>query len=118
MEIPAYRKLIVWQKAHQNAVALIALLEKISFNYSKIVIQCITSATSIGANIAEGNACVSEKQKHSYFEISLSSSYELDNWLQILKDSKGIVSDKSVLNEIESRNIEVIKILTKLISRS
>lgn len=115
---PNYRKLIVWQKAHQNALAAIDLSEKIHFKFSKIVIQFITAATSIGANIAEGNAARSQRQKDSYFEIALNSSYEVDNWLQILKDSKSICSDKSLLSDIEKRNIEVIKILAKLINTS
>jgi len=116
MNEPNYRKLLVWQKAHQNALLAIDLAEKIPFKFSRIVIQFIAAGTSIGANIAEGSAAPSKRQKESYFQIALNSSYEFDNWLQILKDAKPICADKAVLPGIESRNIEVIKILTKLIS--
>jgi four helix bundle protein len=112
---PAYRKLIAWQKAHDNALKMIELVEKIDFKYSRIVVQCTNSATSIGANIAEENAVNSVNKKRSYFEIALSSSYEFDNRVQILKDSKSIRADKDVLKAIEEQNIEVIKILSKLL---
>ncbi|MFA5361681.1 MAG: four helix bundle protein [Candidatus Omnitrophota bacterium] len=115
MDVPNYRKLVAWQKAHKNALLLIEILKNCSSKFSGIVIQCLNSATSIGANIAEGNAVRSDRQKSSYFEIALNSGYELDNWLQILKDSGLICSDKKALLDIENRNIEVIKILTKLI---
>ncbi len=116
-EVPDYRKLIVWQKAHKNAIEIIDITEKIRFKYERIMVQCVTSATSIGANIAEGNAAGSESRKRSYFEIALNSGYEFDNWLQVLKDSRIIGSDKAGLLEIEKRNIEVIKILTTLVYR-
>ena len=61
-----------------------------------------------------GNSAQSKKEKVRYFEIALNSSYELDNWLQVLKDSKAICLDKIRLPNIEKENIEVIKILTKL----
>ncbi len=114
MGIPNYRRLIVWQKAHKNAISIIELLNKVKFAYTGIVSQCIGSATSIGANIAEGNAA--QKSKKRYFEIALNSAYEFDNWIQILKDSDRICDDKKKLCEIEKENIEVIKILSTLIS--
>ncbi len=111
---PNYRRLIVWQKAHKNAISIIGLVDKVKFVYSTIVSQCIAAATSVGANIAEGNAA--QKSKKRYFEIALNSAYEFDNWIQILKDSDGVCGDKSKLSEIEKENIEVIKILSALIS--
>ncbi len=61
MEGPAYRKLIVWQKAHKDAIYIIEILKSCDFGYSKIADQCLGAATSIGANIAEGNAARSNK---------------------------------------------------------
>jgi len=114
MEIPNYRRLIVWQKAHKDAISIIGILDKVKFAYAEVVSQCVGSATSIGANIAEGNAA--RKSKKRYFEIALNSAYEFDNWIQILKDSDRICDDKKKLCEIEKENIEVIKILTTLVS--
>ncbi len=116
MDEPNYRRLIVWQKAHQNALLVIELLDEVHLKHSKIIGQCIGSATSIGANIAEGNSSSTDKGKKRYFEIALNSSYEFDNWLQILKDSDNICPNKVKLVEIEKQNIEVIKILSKLIT--
>ena len=116
MDEPNYRKLLVWQKAHKNALLIIELLDKCGTKYLRIIKQCIAAATSIGANIAEGNCAGTKKAKGHYFEIALNSSYELDNWIQVLKDSKVICSDKATILSIEKENIEVIKILTKLTS--
>jgi four helix bundle protein len=112
---PSYRRLIVWQKAHKNALLIINLLDKSNPKYSRIIDQCFGAATSVGANIAEGNDSHNAKQKETYFQIALNSSYEFDNWLQILKDSKVICFDKSDLLGIEKENIEVIKILCTII---
>ncbi|MEW5758835.1 MAG: four helix bundle protein [Candidatus Omnitrophota bacterium] len=114
MNVPQYRKLIVWQKAHKNALLIINLLNNCSQKYSKIIDQCLGAATSIGANIAEGNSASSIRHKESYFTIALNSSYEFDNWLQIFKDAK-IISNSEPLLGIEKENIEVIKILSKIV---
>ena len=116
MDEPNYRKLIVWQKAHKNALFIIDLLGKSGFKYSRIIDQCLGAATSIGANIAEGNSSRSNKEKESYFRITLNSSYEFDNWLQILKDSNSICQDIKILSAIEKENMEVIKILSTIIT--
>ncbi|MDD5618121.1 MAG: four helix bundle protein [Candidatus Omnitrophica bacterium] len=76
---PNYRKLVVWQKAHKNALSIISLLSKCNPRYSRIVGQCLGAATSIGANIAEGNSARTGKQRISYFDIALNSGYEFDN---------------------------------------
>ena len=116
MDEPNYRKLIAWQKAHKNAILTIDLLDKCSYKYARIAGQCLGAATSIGANIAEGNSARSNKEKGSYFQIALNSSYEFDNWLQILKDSKLICCDIKILSVIEKENIAVIKILSTIIT--
>jgi len=116
MDKPNYRKLIVWQKAHENALLVIKLVDKCNAKYSRIMSQCLGAATSIGANLAEGNSTGTNKEKRRYFEIALNSSYEFDNWLQILKDSDTIFEKNGVLSKMEEQNIEVIKFLSKLIS--
>ena len=116
METPNYRKLIVWQKAHSNALLLIEILDEGHIKFSRLIGQCMSAATSIGANIAEGNCGHTVREKKRYFEIALNSSYELDNWLQVFKDSKTICCDKNKLLRAEQQNVEVIKILSKLIS--
>ena len=111
---PRYRRLVVWKKAHKNALILIALIKDCSSRYGRIIDQCLGCVTSVGANIAEGNESAAPKQKESYFQIALNSAYELDNWLQVLKDTE-IIPDKEKISIIEKENIEVIKILCKIV---
>lgn len=115
MEVPNYRKLIVWQKAHQNALLIIEILDRCDAKYSRLVQQCLAASTSVGANIAEGNSAHTSKEKKRYFEIALNSGYEFDNWLQIFKDSKVIKVDTVHIHKLEQGNIEVIKILATLV---
>ena len=63
MDEPNYRKLVVWQKAHKNALLIIDLLNKCDSKYMRIVSQALGAATSIGANIAEGNSAATIKEK-------------------------------------------------------
>ena len=112
MEQPRYRQLVVWKKAHHNALLIIEVMQGCSSKYARISDQCLGAATSIGANIAEGNCARSVREKKRYFEIALNSSYELDNWLQILKDSDILLAEKGRIQLVEKENIEVIKMLT------
>jgi hypothetical protein len=51
-----YRKLKVWQKAHKVALDIIELLKEVPNQpgLDRIVDQIVGSASSVGANIAEG----------------------------------------------------------------
>ena len=119
-EKPNYRNLLVWKKAHENALEVIVLFEDNYFpaKYDRIISQCLQAVTSIGANIAEGNSSASEKDKLRFFEIALKSAYEFDNWVQVSKDSDAFKKriKKGNLTDIEKRNIEVIKILSRLLN--
>jgi len=112
MDEPNYRRFQVWQKAHANALSIISLLEKCNRKYSRILDQCIGAATSVGANIAEGNS--SKSRKRNYFEIALNSSYEFDNWIQILKDSEHVCSDKKIVLIIE-KNYKVLDLFLNFV---
>lgn len=116
MSEPNYRKLLVWQKAHKNALLTISLLDKCPGKFARIADQCLGAVTSIGANIAEGNGARTKKQKASYFEIALNSSYEFDNWLQVLKDSSILSGQRDKIVRLEKENIEIIKILSKIVA--
>jgi len=85
----------------------------LTVKFNRIVDNCIGVTTSIGANIAEGNGYGKEKEEARYFRIALRSAYELDNWFQILLDAK-LLKDRAKLQEIEGRNLEVVKMLTTL----
>lgn len=108
---------MVWQKAHSNALLIIETLDRCDSKHSRLVHQCLAAATSVGANIAEGNSSGTSKEKKRYFEIAFNSCYEFDNWLQIFKDSKVLKLDTVHLNGLEHSNIEVIKILATLVKK-
>ena len=119
MSIPKYRQLKVWQKAHKSALDCIELLGIVPNRpgLNRVVDQFIGSSTSVGANIAEGSSSRKGREYIRYLEIALRSATETDNWIQIFKDSKPIneIIDLNRLQKIESTNIEVIKMLIKMI---
>jgi four helix bundle protein len=119
MESPLYRELKVWQKAHDLTLNIIALVRDIPDRpaFRTIIQQIVGSASSIGANIAEGSSSRAGKEYIRYLQIALRSATELDNWIQLFKDSEDLRKyyNTEKLNLIERANIEVLKMLTKMI---
>jgi len=119
MDVPKYRELKVWQKAHKVALDIIELLKDVPNQpgLNRIVDQIVGSASSVGANIAEGSSSRRGKEYIRYLEIALRSATECDNWIQVVKDSQEIKKfvDLHKLQEIEFMNIEVLKMLIKMI---
>lgn len=107
--------MIVWQKAHQNALLIIEILDRCDAKYIRLIQQGLSACTSVGANIAEGNSANTAKEKKRYFEIARNSAYEFDNWLQIFNDSRVFKFDKVQIKNLEQVNIEVISILAAII---
>jgi four helix bundle protein len=118
-DAPGYRRLKVWQKAHQVALEVIELVKVLPNQpgLNRIIDQIIGSATSVGANIAEGSNSRSGKEYIRYLGIALRSATETDNWIQICKDSQILNKflDSHLLSRIESANIESIKMLVVMI---
>jgi len=119
MESPLYRELKVWQKAHEVTLNIIALVRDIPDRpaFRAIVQQIVGSASSIGANIAEDSSSRAGKEYIRYLQIALRSATELDNWIQLFKDSEELRKYAHIekLNAIENANIEVLKMLTRMI---
>ena len=119
--IKNYKDLIVWQKAHKNDVMVIELIEGFENRTSLNVIgrQLMKSITSISANIAEGHSSFVGKEYFTFLNYALRSAYESDNWLTLLADSRRLDGkyDKTLLESILARNIEVIKMLSTIIKR-
>lgn len=119
--IKSYKDLIVWQKAHENDVMIIELIEDFENCISLNVIgrQLMKSITSISANIAEGHSSFVGKEYLTFLNYALRSAYESDNWLTLLIDSSRLSGkyDQALLQSIRSRNIEVIKMLSTIIKK-
>jgi len=81
--------------------------------YSK---QFISAITSIGANIAEGSGDFKGREFIRFLNIALRSAFEVDNWINLIKDGKILdISSNSILDVIKAENEQIIKMLIKLI---
>lgn len=87
MKSQSFEQLIVWQKAHSYVLAIY----KITKQYPKEELFCFVNqmrraAASITANIAEGYAKISSKDKLRFYNISQGSLEETRNFIILSKD--------------------------------
>lgn len=87
MKSQSFKQLIVWQKAHSYVLAIY----KITKQYPKEELFCLVNqmrraAASITANIAEGYAKISSKDKLRFYNISQGSLEETRNFIILSKD--------------------------------
>lgn len=120
-KIRDYKDLIVWQKAFDVVDKLIDFVDILPHGPASEIIskQILGSSTSICANIAEGHSSGSSKEFNRILKIAFREAKETDNWLQIIKKNKKY-SKPSIIKlatEIESDNLEVIKMLYSLRKR-
>ena len=78
--------------------------------------QFLRSATSIGANIAEGQYAQSRADFLSKYSIALKEAAETLYWLGLLGDA-GYLSDFSSRMEIESECDELIRLLSSSVRK-
>jgi four helix bundle protein len=64
--------------------------------------QLLRAATSVGANLAEGSAGVSNKDYIHYNAIALKSSNETKYWLCLIKEAG--LANKNKLDELNKRS--------------
>lgn len=76
------------------AINVMRLCENIKGHYS-VVNQLERSATSIGANIREGNYAHGKADFIAKFQIALKECYETEYWLELMNKAD-IISDESV----------------------
>ena len=87
MKSQSFEQQIVWQKAHSYVLAIY----KITKQYPKEELFCLVNqmrraAASITANIAEGYAKISSKDKLRFYNISQGSLEETRNFIILSKD--------------------------------
>lgn len=87
MKSQSFEQLIVWQKAYSYVLAIY----KITKQYPKEELFCLVNqmrraAASITANIAEGYAKISSKDKLRFYNISQGSLEETRNFIILSKD--------------------------------
>lgn len=84
--------------------------ERIHFS---IFDQLLRSATSIGANLVEGSAGVSEKDFLNFNAIALKSANETKYWLTLLKETN--LGAKTDLEDLIKEADEISKIVATII---
>jgi len=118
----SYRDLMVWQRAHENLLDILHLVDdfpntRVAWEIER---QLVRSAGSIGANIAEGQGRhrfgrrMNDRQ--NFFEIAYGSATETDNWLQVIADVGWV--DRDRIRVLQARNEEVMRMLYVFVVRS
>ncbi len=81
------------------SIDTINLITEINNPKAKVLInQLLRSATSVGANIHEGNYASSKLDFINKFQIALKECYETEYWLQIFKET-------NILSESDYNNL-------------
>ncbi len=113
--IKTYRDLVVWQKAHYLARAVLRACREFPHTDEARIIkgQVILSATSIPANIAEGFGGNKGKAFQNSLTIARREAVETDYWL-LLSLEEGYLEGKAH-EELESGYDEVRAMLTSMI---
>ena len=111
-----YQELIFYQKARQVAKAVDALVKSWpkTMQAQEISRQVFRSATSVGANIAEGHGRHQGTEYIHYLIIAQGSANETEHWLHAAQDCN--LGSRDQVNEILNLNNEVIRMITSAIS--
>lgn len=82
-----YRKLHVWERAHEHAIGVRKATRRFPRNgYGSLTSQMTSAAESIAFNIVEGCGSRSQKDFVRFLDISIKSSFELEYQLKLAKD--------------------------------
>lgn len=111
-----YRKLVVWQKAHQLTLDVYQVVADFPKDeLYGLVSQMKRSAASIPTNIAEGCGRDSEPDFRRFLIMAFGSANELEYQIILSKDLQFLDTDKSLL--ILDRIEEIKKMLNSLIGK-
>ena len=111
-----YQELVFYQKARQAVRLVDALIKNWpkSMQAQEISRQLFRSATSVGANIAEGHGRHQGTEYIHYLIIAQGSANETEHWLHTAQDCSLGSSEK--IDEILKLNNEVVRMITSTIS--
>ncbi|MEK7460634.1 MAG: four helix bundle protein [Patescibacteria group bacterium] len=113
---PAYKKLLVYQRTH----ALVLRIYSITKSYPKdeqfaLISQMRRAAVSVPANLIEGWARQTVKEKRNFYHIARGSLAELIYYLDLSRDLK-YAAEKD-LSDIEQLAFETARLLQGLINK-
>jgi len=111
-----YQELIFYQKARQVAKAVDGLIKSWprTMQAQEISRQLFRSATSVGANIAEGHGRHQGTEYIHYLIIAQGSANETEHWLRIAEDCGLGYNEK--IDETLRLNNEVVRMITSTIN--
>jgi len=109
-----FRKLIVWQRAHQWVLLIYKLTEKFpKHEMFGLMSQMRRAAVSVAANMAEGYAAGGKSQFGRYLDIAQGSLAEVEYYLILALDLKYIT--QAEYDQTESPRAETGFLLHRLI---
>jgi len=109
-----FRKLIVWQRAHQWVLLIYKLTEKFpKHEMFGLMSQMRRAAVSVAANMAEGYAAGGKSQFGRYLDIAQGSLAEVEYYLILALDLKYIT--QAEYDHTESLRAETGFLLHRLI---
>lgn len=111
----SFQDLVFYQKARQVAKDVNALVKRWpkSMQAQEISRQLFRSATSVGANIAEGHGRHQGTEYIHYLIIAQGSANETEHWLCTAQDCGLDINE--TISKISKLNNEVIKMITSTI---
>ena len=112
-----YRRLVVWQRAHEVASSVYRLLKTRRLE-PWLSSQIMRAAFSVPSNIVEGNARRSPKEYIRFLDTAFASLSELDYQLYFLKDNDIIGAAEyetllPLLDEIGNRLVALMRAVSK-----
>jgi len=112
----SYQDLIFYQKARQVTKDINALIGKWpkTMQAQEISRQLFRSASSVGANIAEGHGRHQGTEYIHYLIIAQGSANETEHWLHTAQDCD--LGDKEKIEQISKLNNEVLRIIITTIN--
>ena len=110
--MPDFRKLLVWQKAHQLSLRVESVAAGMSRRRQSLARQLERAADSVPANLAEGRGRVTDADFAHFVAIAIGSVTEVENHLQRGYDGGAI--EELDYTELTQSAIEVRKMLIGL----
>ncbi len=102
-----HRNLILWNRAQQLALDVMKIVQRLPDTWGNAVIarQIVASATSIGANIAEGHGRYAPGAHRNHLAIAKGSTAETDSWLDLLRRAGSLSEEEEARLHTECEKI-------------
>ncbi len=105
----------IQERCFNYSVSIIRFIEKLKLKpiYQPLVGQTFRAATSVGANVVEGQHSHSKREMVRYYRIALKSGNETKYWLRLIK--VGLNEEEEDVDKLITEINEITKILATII---